>query len=242
MRNPSRRFALIYAAVVLLVCLSVIAGPAGGGVISNLNLTLTYAYGNVVIDNNIATFSGNGTVDPFSVSGVLDATNPNLVVMSATIHCNGGADCSQRGMSIPFSFVGTGYPTSQQFQFSWVGSSTGAVESTIFIRANPGTVRNSLTWQQTNIDLSQSGPGGFSLTSAPFVLDLNTPPEGSFYLEGQLGIWSLAAGATLSIPNDETVDISITAPDGPGVPEPGSALLLLGGFSLLEFLRRKVRG
>jgi hypothetical protein len=90
--------------------------------------------------------------------------------------------------------------------------------------------------------LSQAGPGNFSLTSAPFVLDLTTPPEGSFYLEGQLGIWSLAAGATLSIPNLDTVDISITSPDAPGVPEPGSALLLIGGFSLLEFLRRKVRG
>jgi hypothetical protein len=242
MRNPSRRFALVYAAIVLLVCLSVIAGPAGGGVISNLNLTLTYATGNVVIDNNIATFSGNGTVDPFSFSGVLDATNPNLVVMSATIQCIGAVDCSQRGMSIPFSFVGTGYPTSQQFQFSWVGSSTGAVESRLFIRANPGTVRNEATWQYTDIDLSQSEPGNFSLTSSPFVLDLITSPEGSFYLEGQLGIWSMAAGTTLSIPGGSSADISITAPDAPGVPEPSSALLLLGGFGLLEFLRRKVRG
>ena len=240
MRNPSRRFALVYAAVVLLVCLSVIAGPAGGGVISNLNMTFSYANAAFAVNNNIATFNGSGLNQPFSFSGEMDATNPNLVVLSTTVNCQStSAPCSQA--RIGFDFVGSGYAASQRFQLSLIGSSTSAVTGTFFGYVSPGTVRDQQAEKWVGLDLSQAGAGAFSLTSNPLVMSLTATPEGSFYMWGLLGIWSLGPGASLNI-GANSADISITAPDGPGVPEPGSALLLLGGFSLLEFLRRKVRG
>jgi hypothetical protein len=241
MRNPSRRFALVYAAVVLLVCFSVIAGPAGGGVISNLNMTFSYANAAYAVNDNIATFSGSGLDQPFTFSGELDATNPNHLVLSTTVNCQStSGPCSKA--RIGFDFVGSGYPASQQFQLSLIGSSTSAVTAAFFGYVSPGTERNQGTEMWVGIDLSQTGAGAFSLTSDPLVMDLTAPPEGSFYLWGWLNVWSLGPGATLSIPGEGSADISITTPDAPGVPEPGSALLLLGGFSLLEFLRRKVRG
>ena len=67
-----------------------------------------------------------------------------------------------------------------------------------------------------------------SLVMTPFSLQV-----GWGHYSGDFSITSLAAGHSLDLP--------IAFETGSGVPEPASALLLIGGIAVVEFLRRKSR-
>ena len=111
--------------------------------------------------------------------------------------------------------------------FSFAAFSPGRITVSLVGTSDDSGAEGTADLYGTTQPWSISG-GNISMT--PFLV--NVPGSFGAYF-GHFDIASLAAGHSLELP----IDLG----SGSSVPEPGSALLLVGGIGLVEFLRRKIR-
>ncbi len=121
------------------------------------------------------------------------------------------------------------------------GECSGSLHFSLFVH-EPADITLRLVGQSS--DPEASGTLSFEGTSQPWDVDagwlemtpftVSVPGTMTHAYTGYFTITHMAAGSTLDLPIEFEADDS-------SVPEPSSALLLLGGFGLVEFLRRKAR-
>jgi hypothetical protein len=237
------RLAKIYFALMVVVCAAVVAGPASSGTISNLSIHGTGHCDIINFTVNSDTykeFTGSTWDNSVVYNGTLSAAGDGLVKLgpfNATCTLT-SQDCS---FGLRFNFDGTGFSDQVTFGLSMVGTATDYTRGTLELVV----VHNEMIAASDSLDFSRSDGGGINV--GPVTLVANLPggaedPLGKFQGQVLLNVVDLVKGASMSLPGN-SADITYRDTEDPGgVPEPGSALLLLGGFAMMEFLRRKVRG
>jgi hypothetical protein len=236
----------------VVVCAAVVAGPASSGTIANL-----WIHGTGVCDiinfstnnDDYKVFSGAATVfnnttvtwDPFiNYTGTLDATGDGLVKLASF-----DATCPPTGSNCSFGlnigFDGIGFSEQVTFGHSLDGTAAAGTAGNFRLQV----VHNDQYIADNTLPFSASGGGLINAGPLTFVANLpggGEDPLGKFQVQARLSVTDLAPGASLSL-SEDSADITFEdTGDASGIPEPGSALLLLGGFAMMEFLRRKVRG
>lgn len=235
------RIAKIYFALMIVVCAAVVAGPASSGTITSMSIHGGFCdIINFSVNNDdYKVFNGQTWDGSVVYNGVLDATVDGLVKLgSFDATCTlDDQDCS---FGIGFTFNGSGFSNQVTFGMSLIGSSTDYARGTFDL----DIVHDEMVVANNSLDFS-SQSSGFNV--GPLSLVANLPggswdPPGAFQAQAHLNVGDLVKGSSMSLSN-ESADITYLDTDGAGgVPEPGSAVLLLGGFAMMEFVRRKVRG
>jgi hypothetical protein len=215
----------------IVVCAAVVAGPASSGTCDIINFSVN--------NNDYKVFNGQTWDGSVVYNGVLDATVDGLVKLgSFDATCAlADRDCS---FGIGFNFNGTGFSNQVTFGMSLLGSPTDYASGSFDL----DIVHDEMVVANNTLDFTSEG-GGFDV--GPLTLVANLPggdwdPPGVFQGQARLNVTNLVKGSSISLSND-SADITYLDTGGAGdVPEPGSAVLLLGGFAMMEFFRRKVRG
>lgn len=236
----------------VVVCAAVVAGPASSGTIANLWIHGTEGCDIINFSTNnddFKVFSGAATVfnnttvtwDPFiNYTGTLDATGDGLVKL-ASFDATCPPTVQTCSFGLRFGFDGSDFSNQVTFGVSLDGTATAGTAGDLRFEV----VHNDEIATDNSLPFSTSGSG--LINAGPLNVVANLPggawdPLGKFQATARLNVTQLASGASISL-SENSFDVTYRDTEDPGgVPEPGSALLLLGGFAMMEFLRRKVRG
>jgi hypothetical protein len=209
-------YKLLYLFTLAALCLYMVTAPAqASSVVSSPYITSAWT--------DVASSTGDPTIS----AGSFNTSDPYHVKLdNVDVECPETASCM---VDIQFYIIGMSFPaTPLVFVVSLTGSSSDPGAYGVVSIDDPGVQAN---WHT-------GGAGDLPLVLDPLSFSVTPNYLGNFEVQGHFIISSLPAGGEVSW---GLSSLDFNASDASGVPEPASALLLVGGLALVEFLRRKAR-